>query len=139
MENAPDSDIIVKAAAVADYRPEVVSDNKIKKSNGFTEIKLENTDDILASLGKYKADKNNKLFLCGFSMETQNVLENSKAKLEKKNLDMIVANNLKTDGAGFGTDTNVVTIITKDNCVELEKMSKFDVAQNIFNCILKRM
>ena len=143
MENAPACDIVVKAAAVADYRPETVSDNKIKKTSGFKEIKLEETTDIIAALGRYKAEKNmegngqnNRPFLCGFSMETQNVLGNSKAKLEKKNIDMIVANNLRTDGAGFGADTNIVTIITKDDFIELDKMSKFDVAHKIFDNIL---
>ena len=146
MENAPACDIVVKAAAVADYRPETVSDNKIKKTSGFNEIKLEETTDIIAALGRYKAEKNmegngqnNRPFLCGFSMETQNVLGNSKAKLEKKNIDMIVANNLRTDGAGFGADTNIVTIITKDDFIELDKMSKFDVAHKIFDNILSMM
>lgn len=146
MENAPACDIVVKAAAVADYRPETVSDNKIKKTSGFKEIKLEETTDIIAALGRYKAEKNmegngqnNRPFLCGFSMETQNVLGNSKAKLEKKNIDMIVANNLRTDGAGFGADTNIVTIITKDDFIELDKMSKFDVAHKIFDNILSMM
>ena len=107
---AEDSDIVIKAAAVADYRPAVVSDNKIKKKEQF---------------------------LCGFSMETENMLENSKAKLDKKNLDMIVANNVKVKGAGFGTDTNVVTIITRNDCRELPIMSKEEVADEILSYIMQ--
>ena len=127
------STIVVKAAAVADYRPKSFSDNKIKKSDGEMFIELERTPDILAYLGEHKRDQ----FLCGFSMETQNVIENSKKKLLKKNLDMIAANNLKTKGAGFGTDTNVVTIITKDSVKDLDIMSKQDAAKAIFDEILK--
>lgn len=108
--NATENDIIIKAAAVADYRPKEVCDEKIKKSDHDTEIELERTTDILAYLGKNKG----KTFLCGFSMETENMLENSRRKLDKKNLDMIVANNLKDKGAGFGVDTNLITIITRD-------------------------
>lgn len=122
---AEDMDIIIKAAAVADYRPAVVSDEKVKKSDGEMSIKLERTDDILGYLGQHKPEGQ---ILCGFSMETQNMLENSKAKLVKKNLDMIVANNLKQDGAGFGVDTNVVTLITADAMEELPMMSKDQVA-----------
>ena len=128
------SDIIIKAAAVADYRPATVSDNKIKKKDGDMSIELTRTEDIIGTLGKNKKNNN---FLCGFSMETENMLENSKAKLEKKNLDMIVANNVKVKGAGFGTDTNVVTIITKNDCKELPIMSKDDVADEILSEILK--
>ena len=106
-----EQDIIVKAAAVADYRPAQAADEKMKKKDGELSIELVRTDDILGYLGNHKRDGQ---FLCGFSMETQNMLENSRAKLSKKHLDMIVANNLKVDGAGFGTDTNVVTIITGD-------------------------
>lgn len=130
-ENA---DIIVKAAAVADYRPKNPAENKIKKSNGDAKIELERTDDILAYLGEHRK---NGQFICGFSMETENVLENSKAKLKKKNVDMIVANNLKTSGAGFGTNTNVVTLITADDEKELGLMSKDEVAHCIFDKILE--
>mgnify|MGYP002677528529 FL=1 len=126
--NATENDIIIKAAAVADYRPKEVCDEKIKKSDHDTEIELERTTDILAYLGKNKG----KTFLCGFSMETENMLENSRRKLDKKNLDMIVANNLKVKGAGFGVDTNLITIITRDRELQLELMSKQDAA----NCIL---
>ena len=131
---AAEQDIIIKAAAVADYRPANVSDEKVKKADSELSIALERTQDILKYLGE---NKKKKQFLCGFSMETQNMLENSRAKLEKKNLDMIVANNLKTAGAGFGTDTNVVTMITKDGEIELEIMSKNDVANCILDQILK--
>ena len=134
-EAAKESDIIVKAAAVADYRPASVSDEKIKKSDGEMSIALERTKDIIGTLGAME----NKPFLCGFSMETQNVLENSRKKLEKKNLDMVIANNLKVDGAGFGTDTNVITMITKTDCTEFPKMSKFEVAGCIFDAILKNI
>lgn len=126
--NATENDIIIKAAAVADYRPKEVCDEKIKKSDHDTEIELERTTDILAYLGKNKG----KTFLCGFSMETENMLENSRRKLDKKNLDMIVANNLKDKGAGFGVDTNLITIITRDRELQLGLMSKQDAA----NCIL---
>lgn len=126
--NATENDIIIKAAAVADYRPKEVCDEKIKKSDHDTEIELERTTDILAYLGKNKG----KTFLCGFSMETENMLENSRRKLDKKNLDMIVANNLKDKGAGFGVDTNLITIITRDRELQLELMSK----QGAANCIL---
>ena len=126
--NATENDIIIKAAAVADYRPKEVCDEKIKKSDHDTEIELERTTDILAYLGKNKG----KTFLCGFSMETENMLENSRRKLDRKNLDMIVANNLKDKGAGFGVDTNLITIITRDRELQLELMSKQDAA----NCIL---
>ncbi len=135
MEAAKDADIVVKAAAVADYRPSVVADNKIKKKDGDMSIALERTKDILGTLG---AEKKQGQFLCGFSMETENMLENSKGKLERKNLDMIIANNVKVAGAGFGTDTNVVTIITKDEVKELEIMSKEEVAKVVFDSILKR-
>lgn len=130
-----DVDIIIKAAAVADYRPKDISDEKVKKTDGELSIALERTDDILKYLGEHKKEGQ---FLCGFSMETQNMLENSKAKLEKKKLDMIVANNLKVDGAGFGTETNVVTLITKTDVVELDKMPKDEVAMKILDKILKK-
>lgn len=131
---APDMDIIVKAAAVADYRPKTTSDEKIKKSDSDASVELERTDDILKALGEVKKKGQ---FLCGFSMETENLLENSRAKLVKKNADMIVANSLKADGAGFCGDTNIVTLITKDNTVELPIMSKDEVAAKIFDAIIK--
>ena len=135
ISRAPQMDIIIKAAAVADYRPVNPADEKIKKRDGEeASISLERTTDILKTLGEQKKEGQ---FLCGFSMETENMLENSKAKLEKKNLDMIVANNLKVQGAGFGTDTNVVTLITKDTIKELELMSKDQVADAILTAILE--
>lgn len=130
-----ETDIIIKAAAVADYRPAHVASEKVKKHDGQMQIELERTDDILQYLGAHKKPGQ---FLCGFSMETENMLENSRRKLEKKNLDMIVANNLKTKDAGFETDTNLVTIITADSCSELELMSKDEVAFRILDEILKR-
>jgi phosphopantothenoylcysteine decarboxylase/phosphopantothenate--cysteine ligase len=138
MESAKDSDIVIKAAAVADYTPDTVAENKIKKSDSDLSIALKRTDDIIGTLGKLKSEINPKLFLCGFSMETENMLENSRAKLEKKNLDMIVANNVKVEGAGFATDTNVVTIITKDATESLPIMSKDSVAHELLNRILKK-
>ena len=125
-------DAIIKAAAVADYRPKFVNTEKTKKKDGDMAIQLERTDDILKWLGEHKEKGQ---FLCGFSMETEHMLENSRAKLEKKKLDMIVANNLKVDGAGFGTDTNVVTLITREKETELPKMSKEDVAGRILDAI----
>ena len=133
--NATENDIIIKAAAVADYRPKEVCDAKIKKSDHDTEIELERTTDILAYLGKNKG----KTFLCGFSMETENMLENSRRKLDKKNLDMIVANNLKDKGAGFGVDTNLITIITRDRELQLELMSKQDAANCILDEIIRKI
>lgn len=130
----PEVDILIKAAAVADYRPKDISGEKIKKSESNSSVELERTDDIIAHLGKTKKDNQ---FICGFSMETENMIENSRTKLNKKNIDMIVANNLKTKGAGFGTDTNVVTLITKSSQKELEIMSKADVAHEILNEIVK--
>jgi len=130
-----EQDIIVKAAAVADYRPATVGTEKIKKSDGDLSIALERTDDILGWLGQNRRDGQ---FLCGFSMETQNMLENSRAKLAKKHIDMIVANNLKVEGAGFGTDTNVVTLITRDSETELPIMAKEEVADCLLTEILKR-
>lgn len=135
IERADSMDIIVKAAAVADYRPKNVSSEKVKKQDGNMLIELERTDDILKTLGERKKDGQ---FICGFSMETENMLENSRKKLEKKNCDMIVANNLKQDGAGFGGNTNIVTLITKDDEVQLEKMTKDEVAEKIFDFILSR-
>lgn len=131
-----EQDVIIKAAAVADYRPPHVGTEKTKKKDGDLNIPLERTDDILAWLGAHRRDGQ---ILCGFSMETQNMLKNSRAKLEKKNIDMIVANNLKVAGAGFGTDTNVVTIISRDKTEELEMMGKDEVAHQLLNRILARM
>ena len=131
-----DMDIIIKAAAVADYRPCNVADEKIKKKEGdVMSIPLERTDDILKYLGEHKEPHQ---FLCGFSMETQNMLENSRAKLEKKKIDMIAANNLKEQGAGFNTDTNVITLITKDEEKQLPKMTKEEVADAILDFIISR-
>ena len=135
---AGQQDLIIKTAAVADYRPANPAEEKIKKKedDSDTTIELERTEDILSYLGSHKREGQ---FLCGFSMETQNMLENSRKKLAKKNVDMIVANNLKVEGAGFGTDTNIVTLITADDCKELALMSKADVAEAIVTEILKRM
>ena len=127
-------DVLVMAAAVADYRPAAVADDKIKKKDGDLSIAVERTPDILGTIGPKKKGQ----FLCGFSMETRDMLANSSAKLEKKNLDMVVANNLKVAGAGFGVDTNVVTFITPDGARELPLMSKDDVADAILDEILKR-
>lgn len=129
-----DQDIIIKAAAVADYRPKSVSSEKMKKKDDDLAISMERTDDILKFLGEHKKEHQ---FLCGFSMETENMLENSRKKLEKKNLDMIVANNLKVEGAGFAGDTNVVTIITGQEEVSLGKMTKEETALRILDEILK--
>ena len=126
-------DMIFKAAAVADYRPVHIADEKIKKSDSSTSIELERTDDILKYLGEHKTPGQ---FLCGFSMETENMLENSRKKLAKKNLDMVVANNLKVAGAGFETDTNVVTMITDTEVLELPIMNKEEVAFHIIDQIL---
>lgn len=132
--HAADNDIIIKAAAVADYTPVNVSSEKIKKETGDLSIPLKRTTDILKYLGQNRSEGQ---FLCGFSMETGNLAGNSRKKLYSKNVDMIVANSLKTEGAGFGTDTNVVTIITKNGCKELPKMDKEDVAVCILDEILK--
>ena len=126
-------DIIIKSAAVADYRPSQIAKEKVKKSDIDMSISLERTDDILKYLGEHKKKGQ---FLCGFSMETENMLENSKKKLEKKNLDMIVANNLKMKGAGFETDTNIVTLITKKSVTELPLMKKEDIAFHLIDEIL---
>ena len=128
-----EQDIIIKAAAVADYRPAKVSDEKVKKSDGQMSIELERTDDILKFLGEHKREGQ---FLCGFSMETQNVIGNSRAKLTKKNLDMVAANNVKVEGAGFQGDTNVLTLITQDEEVSLPLMSKEDAALKILDKIV---
>lgn len=129
-----EQDIIIKAAAVADYRPAQVSQEKMKKKDGELSLALERTDDILAYLGQHKREGQ---FLCGFSMETQNLVENSRAKLIKKNLDMVAANSLKVEGAGFGCDTNVVTLITKEGETELGKMTKEEAADRILSKILQ--
>ena len=130
-------DIIIKAAAVADYTPANYSDEKIKKKDGDLSIELSRTKDILKELGERKENNPKKQFICGFSMETENMEENSKNKLAKKNADMIVANNVKVAGAGFGTDTNVVTIFTKDKEIILDKLSKLEVAKKIFDEIVR--
>ncbi len=131
-----DADIIVKAAAVADYRPENIADDKIKKTDGAASIPLERTDDILKYLGENKKASQ---LLCGFSMETRDLLENSRKKLQKKNLDMICANNLKVEGAGFGTSTNVITLITRETAEELPLMSKDEAAHIIFSRLLSML
>ena len=127
-ENAMDADALVMAAAVADYRPAVVAADKVKKKDGELTLALERTQDILAWVGEHKPEK---LFVCGFSMETKDLLQNSTAKLHKKKMDMIVANNVKVAGAGFGVDTNVVTLITQDTVEELPLQSKDAVAMRI--------
>lgn len=128
-----EQDIIIKAAAVADYRPKQVSEDKVKKKDDQAFIELERTDDILEYLGQHKKQGQ---FLCGFSMETRDMIRNSRAKLEKKNLDMVAANNLKVEGAGFQGDTNVLTLITQDEEVSLPLMSKEDAALKILDKIL---
>ena len=128
-----EQDIIIKAAAVADYRPKQVSEDKVKKKDDQAFIELERTDDILKYLGQHKKQGQ---FLCGFSMETRDMIRNSRAKLEKKNLDMVAANNLKVEGAGFQGDTNVLTLITQDEEVSLTLMSKEDAALKILDKIL---
>ena len=133
-ENIMDADALVMAAAVADYRPAVVAEDKVKKADGALSIALERTDDILAWVG---ANKPEKLYLCGFSMETRDLIENSTAKLHKKNLDLIVANNLKVPGAGFGVDTNVVTLISADGAEALPLQSKDAVAMRLADEIVK--
>ncbi len=133
-EHAAYQDMIIKSAAVADYTPAEVATEKVKKKSDDLEISLKRTTDILASLGENKA---NGQLLCGFSMETENMLENSKKKLEKKHADLIVANNLKETGAGFGTDTNIVTLITKDAVTELPMLSKEDVADAVLDTLLQ--
>ncbi len=139
VSRAPSMDVIIKAAAVADYRPLKAAEDKIKKSEGMNQIPLERTRDILAELGRMKSEGVIQSFLCGFSMETRDLEENSRAKLEKKHLDMIAANNLKVEGAGFGTDTNVLTLITSDKTIHLERMSKDEAAGEILNEIRNRM
>ena len=132
-----DTDILIKAAAVADYRPAHVAEDKIKKTGAgdLDQLALERTQDILGWVAQHRHEG---LYVCGFSMETQNMLENSAAKLEKKKLDMVVANNLKVAGAGFGVDTNVVTLITKNGAQELLLMSKNEVAGQLLSAILRQ-
>lgn len=127
-------DIVIKAAAVADYRPRYAADEKVKKKDDEMSLELERTEDILGFLGAHKKESQ---FLCGFSMETEHMLENSRKKLEKKNLDLIVANNLKQAGAGFGTDTNIVTLISPTDTVQLPMMSKEEVADKLLSYIIK--
>lgn len=136
LDNFDDADIVIKAAAVADYRPVSVADNKIKKKDGDMSIPLSRTTDILKTIGERKKSSQ---FICGFSMETENMIENSRQKLTKKNLDMIAANNVKVEGAGFGTDTNILTIITKDGEKELPIMSKDAAACALLDEIVAKM
>lgn len=133
-ERAPQMDIIIKAAAVADYTPIFVSDEKIKKKDGDLSLPMNRTTDILAYLGEHRRPGQ---FICGFSMETEDLVENSKQKLQKKKADLIVANNLRDEGAGFGTDTNVVTLVMEEGIVELPCMSKEQVAEVILDAITK--
>ena len=133
---APEMDIIIKAAAVADYRPADVAEDKIKKKDGDLSIPLERTRDILGTLGQRKREGQ---FLCGFSMETRDLIENSRKKLTKKNLDMVAANNVKVEGAGFGVETNVLTLITAEGEKELPLMSKDAAADALLDAILERM
>lgn len=130
MKHKDEADIIIKSAAVADYTPVTISNEKIKKQDGDMSIELKRTKDILKELGQSRCENQ---FICGFAMETENLIENAVKKLESKNVDMIVANSLKTEGAGFGTDTNAVTLITKDGKTELPLMSKIDVAMKILD------
>ncbi len=134
-QTLPETDILIKAAAVADYRPATVAEDKLKKSDGSMSIPLERTDDIL---GWVAQNRHPGLFVCGFSMETRDMVANSQRKLQKKHLDMIVANNLKVAGAGFGVDTNVVTILTPDGIQELPLMGKDQVAGRLLDEILRR-
>ena len=134
VSRSKEQDVIIKAAAVADYTPETVSDDKMKKSDGELSIPVRRTQDILKYLGEHKSPNQ---FLCGFSMETKDMLENSRRKLISKNLDMIVANNLKVKGAGFGVDTNVITMITTGKEIALELMSKDEAAEQILDEILR--
>ena len=133
-DNLKEQDVLIKSAAVADYRPASVSDEKMKKKDGDMSIALERTTDILQYVGEHRTDEQ---VICGFSMETQNMLENSRKKLKKKNLDLIIANNLKEKGAGFGTDTNRVTMISEKEEIQLGLLSKDMVADEILNYIMK--
>ncbi|RHS54051.1 bifunctional phosphopantothenoylcysteine decarboxylase/phosphopantothenate--cysteine ligase CoaBC [Blautia sp. AM46-5] len=135
IERSDRQDIVIKAAAVADYRPKTISEQKVKKTDGELSIEMERTDDILKYLGEHKRANQ---FLCGFSMETEHMLENSRKKLQKKNLDMIVANNVKVEGAGFAGDTNIVTLITADDETQLPLLSKEETAVEIMNKILEQ-
>lgn len=132
---APDMDIIIKAAAVADFTPVEYHEEKIKKKEGESTLELKRTQDILAYLG---ARRRQGQYICGFSMETENMIENSQQKLKDKHVDLIVANNLNTEGAGFGSDTNIVTLIMEEGLVELPCMSKEEVAATIFDVIVKK-
>ena len=134
VQRAPKCDMLFKAAAVADYTPAEVHDHKVKKSDDDMSIPLTRTKDILADVGQKKKKGQ---IICGFAMETEDLLANAKAKLEKKNLDMICANSLRTEGAGFAGDTNVVTLITKDEVTELGKLSKFETANRILDAALE--
>lgn len=131
--HAQEQDIIIKAAAVADYRPSHTADEKMKKKDSELCIELERTEDILGFLGAHKKEGQ---FLCGFSMETEHMIENSRQKLAKKNLDLIVANNLKEEGAGFGTDTNIVTLLSREDSVQLPILSKDEVAHRLLDYIM---
>ncbi|MGN0623318.1 MAG: phosphopantothenoylcysteine decarboxylase, partial [Oscillospiraceae bacterium] len=133
-ENAQSFDIIIKAAAVADYTPAETADSKLKKSDNDMKIELKRTKDILKYLGEHKRSGQ---LICGFSMETDNVLENSAKKLKTKNCDMICANSLRTEGAGFGTDTNIITLITADGAEELPVMTKLEAAHKILDRLAK--
>ena len=135
IERSDRQDIVIKAAAVADYRPKTISEQKVKKTDEELSIEMERTDDILKYLGEHKRANQ---FLCGFSMETEHMLENSRKKLKKKNLDMIVANNVKVEGAGFAGDTNIVTLITGDDETQLPLLSKEETAVEIMNKILEQ-
>ncbi|MDY4953076.1 MAG: bifunctional phosphopantothenoylcysteine decarboxylase/phosphopantothenate--cysteine ligase CoaBC [Candidatus Onthomonas sp.] len=136
VSRAPEQDIIIKAAAVADYRPATVAEDKIKKSDGEMSIPLERTQDIIGYLGQHRKPGQ---FLCGFSMETRDMVENSRKKLEKKNMDMIAANNVKVAGAGFQVDTNQLTLITREDLLELPLVTKEAAADLLLDEILKRM
>lgn len=134
VEHMNEQDIIIKSAAVADYRPVNPAEEKIKKKEGDMSVKLERTEDILKYIGEHRKENQ---FICGFSMETENMVENSRRKLEEKKVDMIVANNLKQKGAGFGTDTNIVTFITRDKVLEKSIMTKKEVAGEILDFIIE--
>ena len=134
VSRADAQDIIIKTAAVSDYTPVEVSSEKVKKKDGELNIQMKRTKDILKYVGEHKKENQ---FVCGFSMETENMLENSKKKLAKKNADMIIANNLKDSGAGFGTDTNLITVITENKAEQLELMSKEEAAKEIIDRIIK--
>ena len=134
-DTLPGTDILIKAAAVADYRPATVSEHKMKKSDGELSIPLSRTEDILHWVSEHRHPG---LFVCGFSMETRDLIENSRAKLEKKHLDMIAANSLNTEGAGFGVPTNVVTLLTPDGAEQLPLLGKDEVAARLLDAIEAR-